>query len=157
MTRSALILLIFVLVVALAMVIPSITRTIRKSRVSECAGHLHALWHSRAQFASSNDDRYIPFGGQYFMVLQQAPKLKPQGYEQFYCPLTDEERIPGRTSYRGPALLLKKLSQEDPCAADREGNHGPGEGGNVLTLFGDVKEVGANDPLWIRARTTTKE
>ena len=158
MKKRGLAILILVFAVILAMLIPSLARMIRRSRISTCAGHLHTLWHVRAhQYASSNDDRFPPNGGQYFLELQRGREPRGKGLEMYFCPLTDEERIPGRTSYRGPALPLKKLSPEDPCAADREENNGPGQGGNVLTMFGDVQEVGSGDPRWLRARVTTKE
>ncbi|HZN62187.1 MAG TPA: hypothetical protein VFC90_07255 [Planctomycetota bacterium] len=41
--------------------------------------------------------------------------------------------------------------------ADREGNHGPGQGGNVLLKSGDVREASESDPLWVRARETTMD
>ena len=54
-------------------------------------------------------------------------------------------------------MSINKLAPDDPIAADKEGNHGPGHGGIVMTKSGDVREVEESDPLWIRARITTKE
>lgn len=48
------------------------------------------------------------------------------------------------------------MAPDDPVAADKEGNHGHGHGGNVLTKTGDARYVEESDPLWIRARITTK-
>jgi hypothetical protein len=78
-------------------------------------------------------------------------------HEPFICPLSDETPGPGKCSYRGPAFPLQMMEAKDPVSADKEGNHGPGRGGNVFTKTGDVIEVEESDPIWLRARTTTKE
>jgi hypothetical protein len=59
--------------------------------------------------------------------------------------------------YRGPALPLRKLALEDPVAADRPGNHGPGWGGSVLLKNGAVHACAETDPLWLRAARTTSD
>lgn len=48
------------------------------------------------------------------------------------------------------------MKDGDPIGVDRIGNHGEGEGGNVLRKSGDVRTVEEDDPLWIRAGRTTK-
>ncbi|HTF56980.1 MAG TPA: hypothetical protein VK661_07080 [Planctomycetota bacterium] len=53
-------------------------------------------------------------------------------------------------------MSIDKLAPDDPVAADNEGNHGPGRGGHVITKTGGIREVEETDPLWIRARITTK-
>jgi len=47
------------------------------------------------------------------------------------------------------------MDRNDPVAADRPGNHGSGEGGNVVLRGGSVKSVPEADPAWVRAASTT--
>jgi len=54
-------------------------------------------------------------------------------------------------------MNVYKMDDQDPIGADKEGHHGPGQGGNVLIKLGDVREFGESDPLWLRAKETTKE
>jgi len=144
-----------------AFMIPAVSRSIRLASRASCASNLRSLWQSQfnyaAQYGRPNGDLPEDTGVDFWLRLQRTPKPLIDRYEPFFCPLANETPGPGRSSYRGPAFPIRTMKPEDPFAADKEGNHGPGEGGNVMTPRGDVEEVGANDPLWIRARTTTKE
>jgi hypothetical protein len=59
--------------------------------------------------------------------------------------------------YRGPARFLRELKNDDPMAADRVGNHGPGKGGNVLLKTGACHTVSENHVLWAAAAQTTSD
>jgi hypothetical protein len=59
--------------------------------------------------------------------------------------------------YRGPARFLRELKNEEPMAADRLGNHGPGKGGNVLLKTGACYTVAENHALWAAAAQTTSD
>jgi hypothetical protein len=59
--------------------------------------------------------------------------------------------------YRGPARFLRELKNEEPMAADRVGNHGPGKGGNVLLKTGACHTVAENHALWAAAAQTTSD
>ena len=129
--------------------------------MTSCASNLKSLWTSQFNYAAlyGKPDGKLPeaTGSDFFLALQRTPKPMISRYEPFICPLSDETPGPGRCSYRGPAYSLRLKESEDPVSADKEGNHGPGRGGNVLTKTGDVFEVEETDALWLRARTTTKE
>ena len=96
-------------------------------------------------------------GADFFMRLQKEYPPLSGRYATFICPISGEVAGPGRTSYRGPAAHVTNLRDTDPVAADKEGNHGRGRGGNVLVQMGDVSHYEETDPVWIRARITTKE
>ena len=64
------------------------------------------------------------------------------------CPFRDEAPEAGASDYRGPYLPVNRAQIGDPIAADKPGNHGEEEGGNVLRNSGDVQGVGRSDPLW---------
>lgn len=137
-----------------------------QSRETACASNLRALWgcafnyaNQRANYVDSDSLLRMPedTGADFFMRLQKEyPPLKGR-YVTFTCPISGEASGPGRTSYRGPATFVSNLRGEDPIAADKEGNHGRGRGGNVLVRMGDVSHYEETDPIWIRARITTKE
>jgi hypothetical protein len=74
----------------------------------------------------------------------------------FCCPEVGVP-VPGRIDYRGPATALKGIDRNDPIAADRPGNHGPGQGGNVVLRTGAVKSVPETDSAWVRAASTTTD
>jgi hypothetical protein len=128
-----------------------------------CASNLRALWQSQYNYAAryGTPEGTMPaaLGCEFHLLLQRGPQPLINRYEPFFCPLTGDAIGPGRTSYRGPAwdVNLGLYGAVSPVSADREGNHGPGRGGNLLTNLGDVLEVEENDSLWIRARTTTRD
>jgi hypothetical protein len=96
-------------------------------------------------------------GAEFFLRLQREYRPIAGRFGAFFCPISGEAAGPGRTSYRGPATEVDLLRDTDAVAADKEGNHGRGRGGNVLVRMGDVRHYEETDPIWIRARTTTKE
>ncbi len=59
--------------------------------------------------------------------------------------------------YRGPAASLRTMKDDDPIIADRPGNHGPGLGGNVVLLTGQIYACPETHPLWLRAARTTSD
>lgn len=148
-------------IVGAALFVAPFARTLRGRGSVGCASNLRSLWQSQFNYAAQygRPDGRMPeaTGSDFFLALQRTPKPLIDRYEPFICPASGDEPGPGRCSYRGPAFRIRTMAPEDPFAADKEGNHGKGQGGNVLTGTGDVHEVGETDPAWIRARSTTKE
>jgi hypothetical protein len=162
-SKIVLVLVLIWVALGCAWLVQMVSRSIGHSSVTACASNLKSLWTSQFNYAAQYDkpDGDMPdeTGSAFFLRLQRTPKPLIDRHEPFFCPLTDETPGPGRCSYRGPALPIKEMMKQhlDPLSADKEGNHGPGAGGNVLTKMGDIKEVGETDPLWLRARVTTKD
>jgi hypothetical protein len=163
-TRSTLVglaAILLVIAVASAVLLVTISRSVRRANVTSCASNLKSLWTSQFNYAAQygRPDGKLPeaTGSDFFLALQRTPKPMISRHEPFICPLSDETPGPGKCSYRGPAFPLQMMEAKDPVSADKEGNHGPGRGGNVFTKTGDVIEVEESDPIWLRARTTTKE
>lgn len=131
-----------------------------EARRMACASNLRALHQSRftcdVRHHAPTGRPCPELGSEFFLVLQRAPAIVGW-HEPFFCPLSGDAIQPNRTSYRGPARLDNTGNFPDPISADKEGNHGPGKGGNILTQSGDVLEVSASDQSWIRARTTTRD
>ena len=96
-------------------------------------------------------------GGEFWLKLSRVspPLIDPSASDDFYrCRVRDQWDRP--TDYRGPASDVNDLADGDAVGADIDGNHGRGEGGNVLTKSGDVQTATAEDPIWQRAAVTTK-
>jgi hypothetical protein len=70
------------------------------------------------------------------------------------CPVKNARK---EIDYRGPARPFREIRNEEPIAADRVGNHGPGKGGNVLLKTGHVYTVPEGHPLWAAAAQTTSD
>ena len=95
-------------------------------------------------------------GSRFFKDYGDWPGPPPFAIETawFCCPQVGRPE-PGRIDYRGPASPLRGMDRNDPIVADRPGNHGAGEGGNVVLRNGSVKSVTEADPAWGRAAVTT--
>lgn len=161
LTVAGLAVVILCWVILTPMVIVGVGGSIRHGNFIGCASNLRSLWQSQFNYAVQygRPDGRMPeaTGSDFFLILQRTPRPLIDRYEPFICPMSGEEPGPGRCSYRGPAHPIGTMSPEDPVAADKEGNHGKGEGGNVLTKTGDVGSYNWNEAMWIRARVTTKE
>jgi len=92
--------------------------------------------------------------GRYFLANPKAWPTRQHLPMDLSCPVRN---VPGDLDYRGPAVSLRKLKNEDPICADRVGNHGAGKGGNVLLRTGAVHACDEKDALWLRAAETTSD
>jgi len=163
-TLIEMLVVIILIAVLAALLLPQIKRAMRsdcRQLSGRCASNLKSLWTSAinyaAQYGKPNGDMPEETGSAFWLKLQQTPKPMIDRYEPFFCPLTDEFPGPGRCSYRGPAQPVRSMRDVDPVGADKEGNHGKGEGGNVLTKMGDIRDYNEDEPMWVRARATTKD
>src|SRR5688572_3175567 len=95
-------------------------------------------------------------GARFFQDFRDWPGPPPFPIEPawFCCPEVGRPS-PGRIDYRGPATPLRALDRNEPIVADRPGNHGAREGGNVVLRNGSVMTVSEADPAWSRAAVTT--
>jgi hypothetical protein len=59
--------------------------------------------------------------------------------------------------YRGPAASPRLLKADDAFLADRPGNHGPGQGGNVVLKDGRIISAKETDEAWAKAARTTSD
>ena len=53
--------------------------------------------------------------------------------------------------------VLQMRADTEPIVADRPGNHGPGNGGNVLLKSGALQTCTERDPLWAQAARSTSD
>ena len=159
-TVRSLIVVVAVFAVLAALAIPPYLRVRRQLTIGNCSGNLRSLWQAQFNYATAHGSpsQILPIhtGADFWLRLQRGPNPVITRYEVFFCVFSGDEVTPERTSFRGPSVPIYKLEETDPCGADKEGNHGLGEGGNLLMKTGDVNSFEESDPLWIRARTTTR-
>lgn len=98
----------------------------------------------------------LPPGRNFFAAAANWPVQPtfPTGPALFSCPVRG---MPGTVDYRGPSRSVRLLDPRAALAADRLGNHGPGEGGNVLRRSGEVVPCDETDDEWVRAAETTAD
>jgi hypothetical protein len=144
-----------------ALLLPAIARAIRNAKVTRCVNNLAQLYKMQHNYAAQygGPDRLMPIqtGGQFWLHLNtMTPPLIDSTLADIYaCPMEGNLNAPGTTDYRGPALNVNRMADGDPIGADKVGNHGPREGGNVIRKSGDVVPVSASDPLWMLAESKT--
>jgi len=160
-TWGSLVIIALLIVLATGILIRLFHGSRSASRVTGCASHLRLLWQAQFDYAArhGSPSQIMPthVGKDFILKLQLGPDPVLARHDVFFCPVSGEEVYSNRTSYRGPRTNVNKLEDTDPVLADKEGNHGRGEGGNVLTKIGDVREYAETDALWIRARVTTRD
>jgi hypothetical protein len=102
-----------------------------------------------------NSPKWDPVGrGRDFFRNQEKWPSYQQRELDLFCPVKGTRK---ECDYRGPAKLLREIRNDEPIAADRIGNHGPGRGGNVLLKTGAVHTVPESHPLWAAAAQTTSD
>ncbi len=168
-TLVELLVVIVIIGVLAALLLPAIARAIRNSRNVRCQNNLKQLWTMQAnymvQFGTA--DHLMPHetGSAFWLKLTVVtPPLidasLASGANSIYdCPIDTSPTPAGSTKYRGPTLDINNVATPfedgDPIGADLDGNHGPGEGGNVIRKAGDVGNFMPNDALWIAAASKT--
>jgi hypothetical protein len=134
----------------------SFVRMRRASAEELCRGRLLALHLALRSGDLPDSPRWEDAGtGRLFLASQErwpAPTLREL---DLTCPVLDDPS--DEIQYRGPARPLGRLTNADPVAADRPGNHGRGRGGNVLLRTGAIYAAEESHALWIRAAQTTSD
>lgn len=134
---------------------------VRQDRTEKCANNLSRLLKMQFVYMVQFGGRakaVPPYTGEAFwlsLTQTQPALIDPRYSEVFRCPVRGKDEWWGNCDYRGPAAMLRGIAGTDPIGADREGNHGPGKGGNVLLASGEVKECIPRDAEWKAAATKT--
>jgi len=92
-------------------------------------------------------------GREFFANYENWPTLQKRVFDPC-CPVKGTKK---EIDYRGPAKPLREIGNDEPMAADRIGNHGPGKGGNILMKTGQVYTVPETHALWSTASQTTSD
>ena len=163
-TLVELLVVIVIIGILAALLLPAIARAIRNSKVTKCVNNLSQLWKMQYNYMTQfgGADKYMPTEtcGQFWTKLSSiTPPLIDNTLQDIYsCPLEGNLPVAGATDFRGPNGNINSPSafaDADPVGADKDGNHGPNEGGNVLRQSGDVTTVPPADIMWVLAATKT--
>ena len=144
-----------------ALLLPAIARATRNAKITGCVNNLSQLWKMQHNYMVmfGGTERAMPSetGGQFWMKLTMTtpPIVDATLADVYNCPIKASPPGAGRTDYRGPSGNVNEYADGDAVGADKDGNHGPNEGGNVLRKSGDVQNVSANDPMWTHAERKT--
>ncbi|MBI2898679.1 MAG: hypothetical protein HYY17_00695 [Planctomycetes bacterium] len=144
-----------------ALVIPATSRSIRNSKQTGCSNCMAQMWRMMGnyQVQFGGPQKRMPHEtGDAFWLKLSGPNVRlidASLSDIYQCPVEGVDD-PG-CDFRGPAADVNSAAPADgdPVGADVDGNHGVGEGGNVIRKSGDVQTCAAGDPLWARAAVTT--
>ena len=139
----------------LAVLVVSFASVRKKSNAEMCSGNLRVLYMA----VRSGDLPDAPgwdkaaTGRAFFAFPDRWPGWQKREFS-LYCPVKGTQ---DDIDYRGPAQSLRRMKDGDPIIADRPGNHGPGRGGNVVLLRGEIYACPETHSLWSRAAQTTAD
>lgn len=139
----------------LAILVVSFVSMRDKAGYEMCSGNLRVLYMA----VRSGDLLDAPgwdkaaTGRAFFAFPDRWPGRQKRSMD-LHCPVKGTK---DDIDYRGPAASLRQMKDGDPIIADRPGNHGPGEGGNVVMLRGEIHACPETHPLWLRAARTTSD
>lgn len=147
-TLVEVLLVILVVGVTSAILLPAILRSGRNEKVARCRAHLRGLWEGQLLYrARHGGGAFLETTGSAFWLelTRTSPPIIPPDSETLHCPMAGRRSACG---YRGPRRAVRLLGELDPVGLDQLENHGPGEGGTVLYLNGQVSIVVEKSRSW---------
>jgi len=151
-----------VLGVLAALLLPAIARATRNAKLTRCVNNLSQLWKMQhnymVQYGGVEKSMPREKGEEFWLKLTttRPPLIDSTLMDIYQCPMEGSPNA-GTVDYRGPAMFVGVLADGDAVGADKVGNHGSSEGGNVLRKSGDVQTCSESDRLWRSAGSTTTE
>jgi prepilin-type N-terminal cleavage/methylation domain-containing protein len=130
------------------LLVPSFVCGRGPARRTACASNLRHLYQAGLLYSSTHRGAWPAATGSALwlaFVRTSPPLIGPDELDVLSCPVRGEGE-PGRCDYLGPRKPASGLKPGDALAADRPGNHGEGEAGNVLLKDGTARDFEVSPP-----------
>jgi len=131
-----------------SIVVVILNRAINQARRTRCALNLRDLSEAGDAYAMQRRHWLSSRGDHLWTDLSKTDPPLIAAAEILRCPVRHEDFESGQTDYRGPLEDATRLKPDAPLGADKVGNHGAEEGGNVLLKSGNILHYEKRDPLW---------
>lgn len=150
-TLVELLVVIVIISILAGLIIPAIIAAQIGARKLACANNLAQLYKLAVSYSVSHQGRWPAGRGEELWASYRSlvpPLLGGDHLQLPFCPVKGvPEHLEG-SDFRGPAGPVNRLKPWDPVGADKPGNHGDEEGGNVLRMDGGVQECSLTDAMW---------
>ena len=127
----------------------------KRSDADLCLGNLRIIYTFMRSGEHPDSPKWNAVGtGREFLANHERWPTHERRPLDLNCP------VKGRSAeidYRGPARPLPQMRSDEPILADRPGNHGRGQGGNVVLKTGAMFMCAENDPMWSAASRSTSD
>ena len=150
-TLVELLVVIVIISILAGLLLPIIGPAIGGSRKAACANNLSQFYKLAVLYSASRQGRWPAAKGEDLWLsfrTMNPPLLGGDHLQALFCHVKAVPEVLEGTDYRGPAGSVNSLKAWDPVGADKPGNHGEEEGGNVLRMDGGVQEYGLSDAVW---------
>jgi len=155
-TLVELLVVIVIIGILTSLLLPAITNGMRTARIAACASNQRQLYQLGTIYASTHKGNWPSARGEelWLSLRRMVPPLIEEGHAAVLaCPVKGEELAPDEADFRGPALPWGKIGAADPIGADKVGNHGDQDGGNVLLRDGSVQIYEKSHLRWEECAT----
>ena len=150
-TLVELLVVIVIISILAGLLIPVITGAHVQSKKVACANNLSQLYKLASLYAASHRGNWPSAKGEGLwtsFLTMSPPMLGGDHVHTLFCPVKGVPKVLDGCDYRGPLGRTSGIKAWEPVGADKEGNHGPEEGGHVLRMDGGVVEAGLSEALW---------
>jgi prepilin-type N-terminal cleavage/methylation domain-containing protein len=155
-TLVELLVVIVIIGILSSLLLPAIVSSMRTAKITACASNQRQLYQLGIVYATSHKGNWPSARGEelWLSLRRMVPPLIETDHAAVLaCVLKGEDLGPDETDFRGPALPWGKIGAADPIGADKVGNHGDDDGGNVLLLDGSVQTYVKSDSKWVDCAT----